>query len=292
MKLINKKITLNNGVEMPQVGYGTYKIQDDHQGVQAIKHAINHGYLMIDTAEYYDNQKLIAKAIALSDKTREDLFITSKIWNNHQSYRQTIKAFNQILNDLDTDYLDLCLVHWPATKGIECYQALEELYAQGKIRAIGVSNFEIEDLQELLKVAKVVPAVNQVELHPLLPQIELQKFCKDHSIAVESWRTIYRGKADNIPYIGLLADKYHVDAAAICLKWAIQRDIIVIPKSVTPSRIDSNADLLDIFELTTEEITMINKLGPIDRTGPDPKTWGKKWKLTNKLSWKNIFHKH
>jgi len=273
MKKIDLKIKLNNGIEIPQIGYGSYKVTDPKTGYEAIKEAINYGYLMIDTAEIYGNHKIIARAIKDSNKEREELFLTSKIWNTHQTTEKTIKSFNQMLKDLDTDYLDLVLVHWPAKNGIECYLTLEKLYEEGKIKSLGVSNFLVSDLKELLKVAKYVPVLNQIEMHPLLVQNELWQFCRDNKIAIESWRTMMNGEADKIPYLAELAKKYNVDSGSICLQWAVQQQVIVIPKSERKSRIESNVDNLDKFSLTKTEIQKINKLGPTKRLGPDPKTF-------------------
>ncbi|ATG97261.1 aldo/keto reductase [Mesoplasma lactucae] len=273
--LLRKNVKLNNGIDMPMVGLGTYKMTDPVEGANAIAAAINMGYRMIDTADYYNNQKIVAKGIEKSSKTREDLFITSKIWFTDQAHDDTIKAFNRILKELKTDYLDLVLVHWPSDKGTECYKALEELYNDKKIRAIGVSNYLEDDLKKLISEVDIVPMVDQVELHPLLPMVELQKFATKNKVHLESWRTMLNGEVAKIPYIEELAAKYETTPQAISLKWALQRGIIIIPKSVHEDRIKANATEINKFDLTKEEIQKINELGPETRLGPDPLTYGK-----------------
>lgn len=275
-KLLNKNVKLNNGVEMPLVGFGTYKITDPEEGEKAIIEAINLGYRMIDTADIYANHAIVKKAIEKSTKTRQDLFITSKIWNVDQEHDKTVAAFNRILTELGTDYLDLVLVHWPANKGNECYHALEELYKEGKIRAIGVSNYLVDDLKHLIAESEVKPMVDQVELHPLYPLLDLQTFAKENGVQIESWRTMMGGQIGDIPYIVELAKKYNVQPSSIALKWATQSDIVIIPKSVHPERIKTNATEIDQFCLTDEEVDKINQLTPITRLGADPLEYDRK----------------
>ncbi|AGM25377.1 aldo/keto reductase [Spiroplasma chrysopicola] len=269
-EILTKKITLNNGVAMPIIGYGTYLVTDQAKGLAAITHAINYGYQLIDTADIYHNHALVREAILNSNQPRENLFITTKIWITNKTPEIVKADMDRILKELGTDYLDLVLVHWPLPDGIMIYQTLEEIYQTGKIRAIGVSNFMIDQLKNLLEQTTIVPVVNQVELHPQLPLLELQEFCQKHNIVLESWQTIMKGKVGDLPYLQTLAAKYNVDAPAIALKWAIQRGIIVIPKSETLTRIESNVQKLAQFELLAKEIEAINDLEPILRLGPDP----------------------
>lgn len=259
MKITDKKIKLNNGLEMPMFGYGTYRITDEKVGIEAITHAINYGYKMIDTAEYYKNDPLIAQAIKIASYPREELFITSKVWPNETDPVSIEKRVDKILSDLNTDHLDLLLVHWPKPDGDETYQVLEKLYQTGKVKAIGVSNYNVEQLKTLISKCQVKPMVNQVELHPNAIRKDVVDFCQANDIAVTSWQTIMEGKVDELPQIKTLAEKYHVDGAAIALRWALQRNIIVIPKSVTPARIESNLDNLNKFELLPEEVETINQ---------------------------------
>lgn len=269
-KVIDTTIKLNNGVEMPVLGYGTYKITDPVKGHDAMVHAINYGYHMIDTADIYKNHEIVRQAIMDSNKTREDLFITSKIWMVNQNPAKVLVDFDRFLTELGTDYIDLLLLHWPDHKNIELYQAIEKIYTSGKVKAIGVSNFMLEHLEELLANTTIVPAVNQVELHPQLPLLDLVKFCQKHGIVVESWQTIMKGEVEQIELIAQLAKKYHVDGPAIALRWAFQHNIIVIPKSETLARIESNASLIDNFVLTKDEMDAIDQLGPEKRLGTSP----------------------
>lgn len=275
-KFLNKNVKLNNGVEMPVVGFGTYKITDPVEGETAIVEAINFGYRMIDTADVYQNHAIVKKAIARSSKTRQDLFITSKIWNTDQSREKTLASFNRILTELDTDYLDLVLVHWPAKNGNECYHALEQLYKEGKVRAIGVSNYLVDDLKGLIAESEIKPMVDQVEMHPMYPVLDLQAFAKENDIQIESWRTMMGGQFDDAPYVVELSEKYHVQPSSIALRWALQSGVVIIPKSVHVDRIKTNASQIDEFLLTDEEMEKINKLQPSKRLGPDPLVYDRK----------------
>ncbi|AUF83276.1 aldo/keto reductase [Mesoplasma syrphidae] len=256
-KLLKSTRVLNNGIAMPIIGLGTYRMENEQQAVDSIKYALEIGYRHIDTAEYYQNHKHIAKAIKESAVPRNEIFITSKIWNDYHDYDQTLEHFNQILEELETDYLDLCLVHWPTPKALSCYKALEYLYKEGKVRAIGVSNFTVEDLKDFLPKVNIKPTMNQVELNPSVPRLDVVNFCNESDIAVTSWQTIMKGQVADFELIQHLAKKYSITPAQVSLKWALQRGIIIIPKSVTPSRIYENQDL-EKFELTDQEISQIN----------------------------------
>lgn len=264
--------TLNNGVEIPQLGYGVYKIPE-HDIVQATLTALESGYRSIDTAQYYQNEQGVGKAIKTSQIPREELFITSKVWNSHQGYNKTIEAFEMSMDKLGLERLDMYLVHWPAPEHdlyIETYEALEKLHKDGRIRAIGVCNFEIEHLKRLLDTCEIQPVVNQIECHPYLQQNELKTFCKEQDIFIESWAPLKRGGTlfqEDI--IRELANKHNKTPAQIVLRWHIQEGSIAIPKSVTPSRIKENIDIFD-FELTEEDMINIGTLDRNERMGRHP----------------------
>lgn len=265
-------ITLNNGVIIPQLGYGVWKIPDGEVEL-GIANAIDAGYRSIDTAMYYDNEIGVGRAIAASTVPREELFITTKVWNSDHGYENTLQAFEKSMNRLGLDYLDLYLIHWPTPnfdRYVETYKALEKLYADGRVKAIGVCNFHIEHLERLLNECDVVPVVNQVECHPYLQQKDLKTFCKAHDIAVEAWSPLFRGGAllenETLREIG---DQYDKSVAQVILRWHIQEGSIVIPKSVTASRIRENFDIFD-FKLTTVDIEKITTLDCNLRSGSDP----------------------
>lgn len=264
--------TLNNGVEIPQLGYGVYQIPEN-EIVTATSSALESGYRSIDTAQYYQNERGVGEAIKRSGVPREDLFITTKVWNSHQGYTNTLQAFEESLWKLGLDRLDMYLVHWPAPAHdlyIETYEALEKLYKTGRIRAIGVCNFEIEHLKRLLDTCEIAPVVNQIECHPYLQQHDLKAFCKENNILVESWGPLRRGGSlFEEEIITRLATKYKKTPAQIILRWHIQENSIVIPKSVTPSRIKENIDIFD-FALSTDDMADIRLLDRDERMGRHP----------------------
>lgn len=263
-------VTLNNGVNMPQFGLGVWKVKEGDEAYNAVKHAITHGYRAIDTAAAYKNEESVGQAIKDSGVPREELFITTKVWNSDQGYESTLRAFDESLAKLGLDYLDLYLIHWPvAGKYKDTWKALEKLYADGKVRAIGVCNFHIHHLEDLLTDATVVPAVNQVEFHPQLSQELLRAFCKAQGILFEGWSPLGNGKLLDNTTIQVIADKYNKSVAQVILRWHIQQGAITIPKSVTPSRIEENADIFD-FELTVMDMDTINGLNKNERFGADP----------------------
>lgn len=263
-------VTLNNGVKMPQLGLGVWKAKDGEETYAAVKHAIQHGYRAIDTAAAYKNEESVGKAIKDSGVPREELFITTKVWNADHGYDATIRAFETSLEKLGLEYLDLYLIHWPVKdKYKDTWKALERLYSDGKVRAIGVCNFNIHHLEDLLAEAKTVPAVNQSEFHPYLTQEPLREFCKSKGIHFEGWSPLGNGKLLDNASIQEIAKKYNKTAAQVILRWHLQNDAITIPKSVTPSRIEENAAIFD-FELTAEDMNTINSLNKDERTGPDP----------------------
>ena len=267
---LQNTVTLNNGVKMPQLGLGVYKAQEGKEAESAISHAIKTGYRSIDTAAVYQNEESVGKAVRESGIPREDLFITTKVWNSDQGYDSTLQAFETSLTKLGLDYVDLYLVHWPVPgKYKETYKALEKLYKDGRVRVIGVSNFQPHHLDDLLADAEIVPAVNQVELHPLLSQQPLREYCSSKGIYVEAWSPLARGGFFDDPVLQEIAAKYGKSPAQVILRWDIQHNIITIPKSVTPSRIEENMQIFD-FELTPDEMAMIDAMNKDERTGADP----------------------
>ncbi|WP_416825665.1 aldo/keto reductase [Ectobacillus polymachus] len=261
---------LNNGLSMPALGLGVYKIEEGNQTVEAVKEALRIGYRLIDTASLYANETGVGTAIKESGVKREDLFLTTKVWNTDQGYESTLKAFEESLTKLQTDYLDLYLIHW-AVKGkyMETWRALEHLYDQGKVKAIGVCNFNIHHLRDL-EGEKYVPAVNQVELHPLFNQRELRTYCKEKGIQVEAWGPILRGKdALQHPVFREIGDKYGKTPAQVILRWHYQNEVIAIPKSVHAARIQENFTIFD-FALSEEDMKKIDALEAGVRFGKDP----------------------
>ncbi|WHY62913.1 aldo/keto reductase [Cytobacillus firmus] len=270
MKEISGTLTLNNGVEMPQFGLGVYKVEKGLQIENTVKDAINIGYRLIDTAAFYENEEGVGKAIKESGVPREELFITTKVWNTDQGYDQTLNAFDNSLKKMGLDYIDLYLIHWPVKeKYLETWRALEKLYKDGKARAIGVSNFQIHHLKDILKNSSEKPAVNQVELHPLLSQKELREFCSEYNIKVQAWSPIARGRVLEDSDIKEIAERHNKSAAQIILRWHLQNGIMVIPKSVKKDRLRENADIFD-FELTEDEMRQMNALNNNHRFGADP----------------------
>ncbi|RSM38489.1 aldo/keto reductase [Amycolatopsis balhimycina DSM 5908] len=268
-------IELNNGVRMPQLGYGVFQVPDDETAT-AVKAALEGGYRSIDTAAVYGNEKGVGQAIAESGVARDELFVTTKLWNSAQGYDSTLKAFDTSMTKLGLEQLDLYLIHWPTPKRdkfLDTWKAFEKLYADGRVRAIGVSNFQPAHLERLLDAAEVAPAVNQVELHPYLQQPELREFDAKHGIATEAWSPLAKGGSLlGDPVIADLAVKHGRTPAQIVLRWHLQLGNVVIPKSVTPSRIEENFDLFG-FTLAEEELESLTPLDRGERTGPDPDTF-------------------
>ncbi len=269
-KDIYSTVTLHNGVEMPQFGLGVYKVEEGRQVEDTVKNAINLGYRLIDTAAFYENEEGVGRAIRESGVPREELFITTKVWNTEQGYEQTLAAFEKSLNKLDLEYIDLYLIHWPVKgKYLDTWRALEELYKAGKVKAIGVSNFQIHHLKDIMENSAEKPVVNQVELHPRMSQEELRSFCNEHNIKVEAWSPIARGRILEDSSINEIADRHGKSAAQVILRWHLQNEVIIIPKSVHEERLRENADIFD-FELNNEEMKQINLLNKNERYGADP----------------------
>ncbi|WP_167629873.1 aldo/keto reductase [Listeria valentina] len=266
---ITETVELANGVKMPRLGFGVWKV-DDKEVVDPVKWALQAGYRAIDTAKAYGNEAGVGQAIKESGLKREDLFLTSKLWNADQGYDATIEVFEASLKRLGTDYLDLYLIHWPvAGKFKDTWRAFEQLYQDGKIRAIGVCNFQEHHLKELIADADIVPMVNQIELHPHLTQEPLRQFCRDHKIVVEAWSPLGNGQMLSDPELKKIADKYGKSVAQVIIKWDLQNGIVTIPKSVHKERIEENADVFD-FKLSDEDMLAISAMNKDERTGPDP----------------------
>lgn len=265
----SEAFTLSNGVRMPKLGLGVYKMNEGDETISAVKHAIRMGYRSIDTAALYGNEEGVGRGIQESGLPREELFITTKVWNANQGYETTLQAFDESRRKLGLDYLDLYLIHWPVKgKYKETWKAIEKLYKDGQIRAIGVCNFQIHHLQDLLGDCEIVPMVNQVEFHPRLTQKDLLAFCKEKGIQLEAWSPLMRGDMD-MPLLRELAEKYKKTPAQIVLRWDLQNEVATIPKTVTPHRMEENASIFD-FELSFEDMAKIDELNENKRFGPDP----------------------
>ncbi|MED3878947.1 aldo/keto reductase [Priestia megaterium] len=270
MENLQSTTTLANGVKMPWLGLGVYKVEDGQEVVDSVKYAIKAGYKSIDTAKIYENEEGVGQAIKESGVSREELFVTSKVWNADQGYDTTIQAFETSLNKLGLEYLDLYLIHWPVEgKYKDTWKALEKLYKDGKIRAIGVSNFQVHHLEDLIAGAEVKPMVNQIEFHPLLTQTEVREYCKKQEIQVEAWSPLAQGELLDNEVLTQIAEKHGKSTAQVILRWDLQNEVVTIPKSTKEQRIIQNADVFD-FELNAEEVEKINALNQNHRVGPDP----------------------
>ena len=262
--------TLANGIRIPMLGFGTWQIEDEKKAVDSVKYALEIGYRHVDTAAVYKNEQFVAKGIKESGVKRSDIFLTSKLWNSDQGYDSTMKAFEQSLKKLDTDYLDLYLIHWPkGERSKESWRAIEKLYEDGSIKAIGVSNFLQHHLEDLMSTAKVKPMVDQMEFHPYLVQKDLIDFCRKHNIQYEAWSPLMQGKVFKIDVLQEIANRVNKSISQVVLRWDIQMGVVTIPKSVTPERIRENFDVFD-FTLSDEDMKMITNLDKNERTGPHP----------------------
>jgi 2,5-diketo-D-gluconate reductase A len=268
-------IRLNNGVEIPQLGFGVYQVPPEDTA-DAVSTALEIGYRHIDTAEMYGNEKGVGEAVARSGIDRGEVFVTSKLNNGFHRRDDALRAFDQSLGDLGFEYLDLFLIHWPLpgidVDYIETWKAMEEIYASGRCRAIGVSNFQAHHLRRLFSETQVRPAVNQIEVHPYLTQEELRAFDADHEIVTEAWSPIAQGKVLGDPAIVAIAERLGRTPAQVVLRWHVQRGDVVFPKSVSRRRMQENFELFD-FELGTEDMATLTGLDRGERTGPDPDTF-------------------
>lgn len=267
---LDTTVLLHGDVGIPQLGFGVFKVQAGDEVEKAVAAALAAGYRHIDTAAIYRNEDGVGRAIAASGVERSDVFVTTKLWNSDQGYEAGLAAIDASLDKLGLEYVDLYLVHWPKPeRTVETWRAMETIRAEGRSRAIGVSNFLPEHLDQLLEHATVPPSINQIEFHPHLQSPDLIGYCHDHGIVVEAWSPLKAGQIFDDPSLGAIADAHGVTVAQVVLRWILQRGIVVIPKSVTPSRITANMDLYG-FELSETEMGTINALDRNDRVGPDP----------------------
>ena len=270
-----RRLKLYNGIEIPEIGFGTWHIKDEKELEFSIKTAVENGYTHIDTASKYKNEELIGNTIEKYNIPREKLFITSKLWNEDKGYDNTIKAFQETLDRLKTDYLDLYLIHWPMTAdnweelNAETWRAFEDLYKMGKVKAIGVSNFMIQHMESLRKTANIFPMVDQIEFHPGWMQNETVKYCKENMIQVEAWSPLGNGRILNYPNLQQIAQKYGKTVAQICIRWCLQHQVLPLSKSVTPSRIKENSEVFD-FSLLPEDMEQIDKIENFGNSGSHP----------------------
>ncbi|QRG69101.1 aldo/keto reductase [Brevibacillus choshinensis] len=273
-KHLQDTTTLYNGVKMPWLGLGVFKVEEGPELVEAVRTAIRHGYRSIDTAAIYGNEEGVGEGIRLGMKdagiTREDLFITSKVWNSDLGYDSTLAAYETSLKKLGLDYLDLYLIHWPVEgKYKEAWRALETIYKEGRVKAIGVSNFHVHHLQDLMKDAEIKPMVDQVEYHPRLAQKELRAFCQENGIQMEAWSPLMQGQLLDNPVLKEIADRHQKSVAQVIVRWDLQNGVVTIPKSTKEHRIVENADVFN-FELSSEDMEKIDALHEGVRVGPDP----------------------
>jgi diketogulonate reductase-like aldo/keto reductase len=261
---------LNNGLEMPWLGFGVFLMEPGDETEVAVRRALDAGYRSIDTAAIYNNEAGVGKAIKESGFAREELFITTKLWNADQGYDSALKAFDESMEKLQLEVLDLYLIHWPVVARYkDSWKALEKLYKDGRVKAIGLSNFQVHHIQDILEIGDVVPTVNQVEFHPKLRQAELHNFCIENKIQLQAWAPLMQGKALDIPELVKLGEKYGKSPAQILIRWDLQLQVLTIPKSITPHRIVENCQVFD-FHISDQDMAVIDNLNKDERVGPDP----------------------
>lgn len=270
IKSIKDYTTLNNGLKMPWLGFGVFRLEEGQDVEGAVLNALETGYRSIDTATVYKNERGVGAAIRKSGVPRKEIFLTTKVWNDDQRQKRTQAAFEESLERLDTDYVDLYLVHWPV-KGHyqDTWKMMEEIYQSGRAKAVGVSNFLIHHLEDIINDCQVMPSVNQVEFHPYLFQPELLKFCQENKIQLEAWSPLMKGQVTNDKTHLELAEKYAKTPAQIVLRWDLQHEVVTIPKSGRADRIFENAQIFD-FELSEEDMNILDALDEGKRLGPDP----------------------
>ena len=271
---------LNNGKIIPSIGFGTWKLKNNEETVEIIKEAIKCGYRHIDTAFAYGNEETIGKGIKESNIDRKDLFITGKLWNDDRGYENIINACKRTIKNLNCEYLDLYLIHWPASKAVhddwieinkETWQALEYLYEQGLVKAIGVCNFKINQLEELIKTAKIKPMVNQIEFHIGVYNKDILDYCNRNNIIVEAWSPLGSGKLFKVEELKEMASKYNVSVAQLCIRWCLQNNTLPLPKSKNIERIKNNLDVFN-FEITNEDMEYLNNFRKVGSSGLDSET--------------------
>lgn len=262
---------LRNGVEIPYLGLGVFLVKDPAECENAVKAAIKNGYRSIDTATRYENESFVGNALKAVDVPREELFITTKVWVSDFGYEETIQALHRSLKEMQLDYLDLYLIHWAAPNYAETWRAMEDLYEEGLVKAIGVCNFQIHHLEKLKETARITPMLNQIETHPLFHQKELREYMEQHGIAHEAWAPMAQGRENLFenPTLQTIGEKYGKTTAQVMLRWHLQRDTIIIPKSIHEHRIIENANLFD-FALTDEDMQAIDQLDTGSRIFGDP----------------------
>lgn len=274
------QFTLSNGLEIPNVGFGTFKTEAGKVAVESVKYALECGYKHIDTAAVYGNEISVGKGIKSSAVKREDVFVTSKVWNTERGYDKTLNAFKKSLNDLGLSYLDLYLIHWPANKkqfdnwqqiNIDTWKALEKLYKEGFVRSIGVSNFMPHHMESIIDYCEVKPMVDQIEYHIGLKQDETVEFCRKNDIVVEAWSPLARGQLLKNKAITNIAEKYDVTVAQLAIKYCLQKEALPLPKSTTPSRILSNLDIFS-FDIKSDDMKKLDEFDGIERVGSHPDT--------------------
>ncbi|WP_312287576.1 aldo/keto reductase [Chryseobacterium gleum] len=278
-------VTLNNGVDIPALGFGVWQMDDQKECENAVIKAIQTGYRMIDTAAIYQNETAVGAAVKNSGVDRDELFITSKVWVQDHGYEKAKRAFQRTLDRLQMDYLDMYLIHWPYGDFLGTWKALEELYQEGKIKAIGVCNFTVEKLEELKANSTVLPVINQIELHPVFQQKELQVYDRENNIITQPWSPLGNGNANLLsnPDLKAIAEKYGKTVAQVILRWHLQEGFVVIPKSVTPSRIEENFNVFN-FELTEDEMNVVRSLDTGKRLFFDPKDPAWEQKMLNSVA--------
>ena len=265
-------VRLSNGVDIPRLGLGVYQAARGDETQQAVLAALRAGYRHIDTARIYENEADVGVAVAESGLPRSELFITTKLWNDDQGYDETLRAFDDSLDLLGLEYLDLFLIHWPVPqKRLDSWRAMERLAKDGRVRAIGVSNYMVHHLEELLAVAEVFPTVNQIEVSPFLQQREVRSFCRDHGITIEAYSPLTKARRLDDPAVVAAAHRVGRSPAQVLLRWCVQHDMVVLPKSVRPERVVENAALFD-FELPAEEMARLDGLEEGLVTGWDPRS--------------------